>query len=209
MKKNNLLLLFAIFLFSVSLYGCGLSKNRAKEIVEEVDKGFYDYQTPAFTIEIKKMIPPGGNYSLYIAGSQSEQLEIEFVNWLYEKKYVTSKNVTYNTYRTGGTRIDFDGQFTPNGLEYFNRDPNISPLETYGGIPLGYKFKFSKIVDYEIRDITIIDKSAEIKYTRKYEWVDSDYTRDLKNGILKNTPFPSRISTTRAIKSDNKGWIKS
>lgn len=208
MKKNNSFLLLVLFLFCISLYGCGLTKNKAKEIVEEADKVLYDYKTPAYTIEVKKMIPPGGNYSLYITGSQSEQLEIEFINWLYEKKYVTSKNIGNNFYRSGGTRIDFDGQFTPNGLEYFNSDPNISPLETYGGIPLGYKFKFTKIVDYEIQDIIVIDRSAEIKYTRKYEWIESDYTKDLKTNILKNIPFPSKINTTRAIKSDNKGWIK-
>lgn len=221
--KKLLIYIFVFLLSAIILYGCGFSEEEAKKIINDcteqeigiVQSFFAESDIPltflVWTSDISK------DYHLNIKDISdikpdfSNELILEFINWLFKNGYTTSNDIFSNS-QTDLSIIEFNGRFTDKGIMYFKEycneqtppsvpGENIDENIEHAKIPCrSYRINFLK-KDYDVKDIDASGNAITIRYKLEYSWINNDFTNDIKNKFSDMIPENKKLFILKAHKT--------
>lgn len=201
--------LFIAFLF----FGCGLTTNDIKEIIRDYESKNLVYKKNPFTFEMYKLYYDINQLIIRDIGwgldeneefVLTQKVEHLFTEWLFEKKYITSKDSLKSVLPKG--RCTFVGDFTQDGIRFFASDSNIIDFSKKSGLPRCFNIRMLIVSDYVINYFKESDGNIFIVYSYKYDWIDSEYTRYIKDKLKNKISLPSIKIKVIAKKSENGFW---
>lgn len=207
-----------IFLVLLIFYGCGnLNDAKVKELIAEKRKnGELRNNSSSYYIQISQsqtIIHKDKTIEFKCSDFSDKTTNAiilrKFSNWMLSKKLIAKISELREDEFLGSPRIEFEGYFTKNGINFISENRDYIQMMSYGKPDEFLLIILLTDEEVNVLDLTIIEKNATAKYSISHKFNKQDYTLFLlESDLFKGIQLKSSDTETMVfIKTDNKGWI--